>query len=340
MSRFWVELSGENAALARAEARAASEALGGREAPAEAPPAPPGVVTVELADADLALRLAGRVALAHRVLRPSPELTLPEAKAWAAGLGADGRSARWRPFGSAGAPIARTPLEELALAYRRGGGRIDLRRPERTVYCWPTAADGWVLGEEVAAVDRKSYERRRMPRLAYQRPVSLPPRRARVAMNLAHVRPGDRVVDPFVGTGALLAEAGLLGARISGLDRDAIMVRGALRNLSTLGLGAERLWVADASDAFEPPGGGAWDAVVTDPPYGRASSAGPEPPAALLARTLPSWAERLRPGGWLVVIVPAGAPEVELPGEWGPWEVYPDRVHRSLTREFRVRRRN
>jgi tRNA (guanine10-N2)-dimethyltransferase len=173
-----------------------------------------------------------------------------------------------------------------------------------------------------------------MPRLPFQRPVSLAPRLARVAANLARVRPGDRVVDPFVGTGALLLEAALLGARVSGVDRDPQMVKGAIRNLAHFGLEAEELVVADAAEALDRLDRSPFDAVLTDPPYGRASASHGEAPADLVARVLPLYAARSSPDGRLVVVLPGGADPV------GPPFVrvlsVPDRVHRSLTREFRV----
>jgi tRNA (guanine10-N2)-dimethyltransferase len=155
-----------------------------------------------------------------------------------------------------------------------------------------------------------------------------------VAANLARVRTGDRVVDPFVGTGALLLEAALLGARVTGVDRDDEMVRGALRNFAQVGRPADAFTVGDAADAFPAPGGVGWDAVLTDPPYGRASGSGGEPPSELLRRVLPRWAERVRAGGAVVVVVPGG--DDPLGEEWVRTVGVPDRVHRSLTREFRV----
>ena len=175
---------------------------------------------------------------------------------------------------------------------------------------------------------------RRMPRLPFRRPVSLPPRLGRAAANLARVREGSRVLDPFLGTGALLAEAGLLGAHLYGIDRDPEMVRGALRNLAHLGVGAEELIVGDAAEVeFEDPQV-RFDAVLTDAPYGRSSSTGGEPVRRLVQQVVPRWAHRLAPGGRVVLIVPKGSPEMSGIGRLVGCPAL--RVHRSLTREFRV----
>lgn len=147
------------------------------------------------------------------------------------------------------------------------------------------------------------------------------------------VRPGDRVVDPFVGTGALMAEAALLGARVTGVDVDAEMIRGATRNFAYLGVAAETWVVADAAelpsvgDPLVP-----LDALVTDVPYGRSSGTQGEPVADLLRRTLPLWAARLRPEGRIVIV--SSGPVDAVPAPWTPVRSVAVRQHRSLTRTF------
>ncbi|MFZ0698669.1 MAG: methyltransferase domain-containing protein, partial [Thermoplasmata archaeon] len=221
-----------------------------------------------------------------------------------------------------------------AQAFRRGGGHISLAHPDLRIWIaeGPEGPDRYL--EELASVDRARFETRRISRLPFQRPVGLDPRLARAAANLARIRPGDRVIDPFVGTAALLAEAGLLGARLYGIDIDPTMIRGALQNLAHLGIHAEELTVGDAGRLGTEAGVEPFDALLTDPPYGRASATGEEGGAALMARVLPVWASRVREGGRVVVIVPGGPDP--LPPPWGRVLSIPLRVHRSLTREFRV----
>lgn len=334
MSRVWVELSLENLALARAELAGAAASLGGHVADSADPPPTEGLVPVELPAGTNVQRLVARIALARRCLAPWPEMTVPRVLAQMGVEGGAGRSAAFRPIGGRGRADAGPELMAMAGAYIGGGGRIDLDRPARRF--WVSLEPGrspWVA-EEVGEIDRSATQERRMPNLPFRRPVSLPPRLAQAAANLGRIRPGDRVVDPFVGTGALLVEAGLLGARVSGVDLDPTMVRGALRNLAHFGLEAEQLVVGDAGTSFSPPGADGWDAVLTDPPYGRASGSGGEDPESLVRRVLPAWADRTRPGGRIVVVVPGG-PEI-LGAPWVCVESIPDRVHRSLTREFRV----
>ncbi|HTW40424.1 MAG TPA: RsmD family RNA methyltransferase [Thermoplasmata archaeon] len=331
MISAWVELSGEAPALAAAEAVAAAEALGGDAAP-DPSLGDVGLVGVRLPSDSTVPQLAARLALAHRCLRAlasGDEIgpTLERA-------GKGGGTAAVRRLGRPTSGATDGGVLGAGAAFKRGGGQIRLANPVHRYWLVDDLNGTDHLLEEGAAVDRRAVSDRRMPSLPFQRPVSLPPRFARAAANLARVRPGDRVVDPFVGTGALLAEAGLLGARLFGIDRDPEMVRGALRNLGHLGLAAEELIVGDAGTSeFRDPST-PFDAIVTDPPYGRASSTGGEGAREVVARVLPRWAERVRPGGRIVIVVPG---PIDVPGpEWTSVLRATVRVHRSLTREFRV----
>ena len=331
MRTVLVEISGESPALARAEVESAAEAMGGR--PTSAPSAlDPTLVRVELPEERSGRELAVRLGLARRCLevRSDPG-TVETAMAVAA---RDGGSVAVRRLGQPSSGGEDAGVLAAGRAFRSAGGRIDLGRPDRRFWLVGSGSAGDVLLEEVGATDRPATTGRRMPTLPFQRPVSLPPRLARAAANLARVRPGDRVLDPFLGTGALLAEAGLLGARLYGIDRDPQMVRGALRNLAHLGVTADELVVGDAGRVGFSSEGAPFDAILTDPPYGRASSTGGEAADAVAERVLSRWAGRVRPGGRVVVVTPG--PAYSPGSEWRAVLDVPVRVHRSLTREFRV----
>ena len=330
---FWVEPSLENPPLAEAEVAGAVRALGGerRESVLGRPSA---ILAVDLPGVPAALQLAARLAMARRVMRPWEERAVADVRARFEVEGQSRTSASLRPLSRPRAPLASGLLDKFAQRFRAGGGRIDLDAPARRFFLALESDESVWVAEELAPVDRASFARRRMPTLPFRRPVSLPPKLGRVAVNLAAVRPSDRVVDPFVGTGALLLEAALLGARVTGGVRDAEMVKGAVRNFAHHHLEFDSLTSADAGDAASRVEGARFDALVTDPPYGRSSGSGGEEPAALLARILPRWGERLRPGARMVVVVPGGPDPVPPP--WKRVVSVADRVHRSLTREFRV----
>ncbi|HYK92612.1 MAG TPA: RsmD family RNA methyltransferase, partial [Thermoplasmata archaeon] len=306
MTRFWVELSGENRPLALAELEGATRALGGAiSAPPDLPDSITGsFVAVDLAGRASATALADRLALAWMVVEPWPEEGAEEIAGRLVREGRRGRSAAFRPFGRPRGPVRSIPVARLADAYRRGGGSIDLTTPDQRFFIAESPGGRFHFAEEVGSVDRTAFERRRLPTFPFRRPVSLPPKLGRVAANLGAVRPGDRVLDPFVGTGALAAEAALLGARMSGVDVDATMVRGAIQNLAHVGLEFESITASDAAVAARDYSGPAFDALISDPPYGRSSGSRGEPPENLLERTIPAWAPAVRAGGRIVLVVP------------------------------------
>jgi tRNA (guanine10-N2)-dimethyltransferase len=331
--RVWVEPSGENLPLAAAEVDGVVAPTGGRVHGWESVGGN-DVLAVTLTDPEGPRRLADRLALARRVLLPSLAGPLEDLGARLRAEAVAHRSVCLRPLGRPTGGGSEGPIAALGAAYVEGGGTIDLDDPDRRLWVVETSPGRFVVAEEVGARGRSEFARRRMPQLPFQRPVSLPPRLGRVAVNLARLRSGDRVVDPFVGTGALMLEAALMGMHVSGGDRDPKMVRGAIENLTSMGCDFERLRVADAAETWRPVSGGEWDAVVTDPPYGRASGSAGESPESLVARTLPAWAQLVRPGGHVVVVQPGGPDP--LPPTWRRVNCIPDRVHGSLTREFRV----
>ncbi len=288
---------------------------------------------------ELAGTLAARLALGHRVLEPlGPAAGPAEAVASVEHDASEipGRGARFDWLGTP-PKDAEALRDRLVAGYRSAGGRLRLTRPE-VEFLLLFHAGRLSVARRLADVDRRSFSARRMPKLPFQRPVSLPPRLARAAVNLSRVRPGELVVDPFVGTGAMLLEAALLGARVVGVDRDPRMVQGALRNFAAFDRSPESLSAEDGESAaarFRP---GSVDALVTDPPYGRASSTRGEAADSLAARVLSAWAPTLRPDGRIVAVVPAGSAD-PLGTPWVRAIAIPHRVHRSLTREFRVYQR-
>lgn len=330
MIQVWVELSGESPDLALAELEGACAAVGGEgPSPGRARSSVSRGAEVTVPDRAAGRALAGRLALAYRVVgfqADRPPEPRPDEPA----------TFRWLGHGRGNAKDPETA--RFATAWTASGGRIDLEAPERRFWIRRTADGTTELGEELGAVDRGALLRRRISRLPFRRPVGLDPRLARVVVNLARVRPGDRVVDPFVGTGALLAEAALLGARVTGVDVDAEMIRGAGRNFAHLGLEAERWIVADAEDGAKSVDPATrFDSLITDVPYGRSSGTRGEEVPRLLRRALPSWAHMVRAEGRVVTV---SSEPVDPPGEgWRCERAVSVRQHRSLTRTFAVYRR-
>lgn len=109
---------------------------------------------------------------------------------------------------------------------------------------------------------------------------------------------GDRVWDPFCGSGAELVERARLGpCTLLGTDVDATALAAARQNLAAAGVTAT-LALADARTHAP----GSQDLVITNPPLGSRVQVDA---AALLGAALPGLARALAPNGRLVWITPA-----------------------------------
>ncbi len=133
-------------------------------------------------------------------------------------------------------------------------------------------------------------------------PLALNPKLARAMLNLARLKEGDRVLDPFCGSGSILIEAGLMGMDAFGTDRDREMLWGCRENLGYYGVEAT-LGEGDATDIRLEE----MDAIVTDPPYARASKMFERGLDQLYSEFLASAYKALKAGGFLVLSVPQGA---------------------------------
>ncbi len=122
-------------------------------------------------------------------------------------------------------------------------------------------------GELLAVRDTRSFYRRRPSIRPFFRSIALSVSLSRAMVNLARTKPGDIVLDPFAGTGSILLEAGLMGMKPVGVEIDWVLVHGAKRNLDYYKVDAI-LILGDSTVAMF----NRVDAIVTDPPYGRAAS--------------------------------------------------------------------
>lgn len=187
---------------------------------------------------------------------------------------------------------------------------------------------GWVDVEREAAFgDRAPTDR------PFFQPGSMDPALARALGNLAGARPGATIVDPMCGTGGLLLEGTLLGARMVGVDAQWKMARGSRENLGELAPeGAD--WEVVRGDARRLPlADDAADGLVVDVPYERQSAVAADDLNDLVEGALSAaldvapravvvadreWVDAARSAGWTVECV------------------HRRRVHRSLVRSIHV----
>src|SRR3989344_5760740 len=115
----------------------------------------------------------------------------------------------------------------------------------------------------------KNFLQRRAHLRPAPHPSSLDPRLARACINISGLKRGV-LLDPFCGSGGILIEAGKMRLRTGGFDLDELMLKRARKNLDHYGVTNTVLTQCDAIDAknydFH------IDAILTDVPYGKASS--------------------------------------------------------------------
>jgi len=209
----------------------------------------------------------------------------------------------------------------------------DLDRGENGPGNDTVCALGWLAAESV-----RDFGTRAPTDRPFFQPGSMDPLLARALANVAGAGPGRTLVDPMCGTGGVLIEAGLVGARAIGVDAQAKMARGAAANCRAYldgesPLGPTGPWATLQGDAARlPVPDDAADAVVFDAPYGRQSKVVGD--LADLVEGALSEARRIAPRAVMVADRPWSTPAREA-----GWEIeasFERRVHRSLTRHVLV----
>lgn len=213
----------------------------------------------------------------------------------------------------------------------RKGFRANLKNPD--VEFRLVLSERAVLGTLLSSIDRSAYEARNPQNKPFFHPGVLMPRVARTLTNLSGVKPGELFLDPFCGTAGILVEAGLVGARVIGIDAQEKLVLGAYMNLEAYKLD----YLLMEGDACRIPLKDCTiDAVVTDPPYGRSAAILAGSLEELYSGALAEIQRVLKPGGIAVVVSDKATLEYGEKAGLSVLEIYVQRVHRSLTRIITV----
>lgn len=177
-------------------------------------------------------------------------------------------------------------------------------------------------------------------RIAGRRPFSLPsamqPDFSRAMVNLAQARLGGRILDPFSGTGGIMIEAGLLGYETYGVELKEWIAEGALRNLKRYLPGGGFMIVGDARNpVFRD---NLFDAIVTDPPYGRSTTIPSPSIESLLGKFFEESIQLLKDRGRVVMASPMNVRLEDIAMNHGLklLEKHQARVHGSLVRKVVV----
>jgi tRNA (guanine10-N2)-dimethyltransferase len=211
---------------------------------------------------------------------------------------------------------------------------VDLTNPDHTIFLLITNEKVYV-SEQIAIIDRSFYEQRKAHLRPFFSPISLHPKIARALVNISQAKPGDVVLDPFCGTGGFLIEAGLMNMKVIGSDISEEMIAGAQKNLLSYPIHSFSMITADIASLPDLLSDRV-DAIVTDLPYGKATSTRGEEIHALHTRAIISIQQILKPGARAVIGSFSEDLKIKNYEQLDHIVSYPLRVHRSLTRWFHV----
>jgi len=213
------------------------------------------------------------------------------------------------------------------------GVKVNLENPEVEVYGVLTD-NVFILGKTLKVINRGFLIARKADLRPFFHPSVMNAVLARAMVNLARVKPGDVVLDPFCGPGGILIEAGLMGLKVRGADISERMVKGARANLSFFGVEDFEIVCGDARK-LDIRG---VDAIVTDPPYGKLASTRDSEPRKLIDEFLDVVRDYVKPRGYVCMASPHWFNIEKMIVEHGYKLVESHRcyVHRGLTRKVVV----
>lgn len=252
--------------------------------------------------------------------------------------------------------IGKLPKEDLTEVKNRiirkfldSNGKVNVKSPDVELMLF--VGTELYLAKKILNIHRSAFETRKPQLRPFFAPISLHPRLARCLVNLAGLHKNELLLDPFCGTGGILLEAGLMGNTVFGADIDPKMITGTKKNLLHWGINDFTIIKADinelpdqftSSDSNYNSENGASvqpAAIVTEPPYGRATTTAGEPIESLLARAFRIFNKILKPNGRVVISLP-DLKFKELANEYFELvNMFKIHVHRSLTKYILVLQR-
>ncbi len=191
------------------------------------------------------------------------------------------------------------------------------------------------LGLRIIKIPKKHFFDLKPHKRPFFYPGSMSPKLARCMVNLTMVKRGERLLDPFCGTGGILLEAGIIGARVVGTDIDYKMVKGTIKNLKYCNISDYQVFKADVRKLELPY---QVDAVATDPPYGISASTQGEESYRLCEEALVSLENLVKDDGRICMATPHYMDITEFVGgtKFKIIEQHHIRMHKSLTRVISV----
>lgn len=209
---------------------------------------------------------------------------------------------------------------------------VDLNNPNIELRFIITDSKVYV-GTKLFKINRTQFEERKVQNRPFFSPISLHPRLARSLVNISCIKKDEELLDPFCGTGGILLEAGLIGVKVIGNDIEEKMIQGSKETLDFYKLKNYKLFSSDIGDIknhvdFV-------DSIVTDLPYGKATTTKGEDIEKLYMRTFEVFTEILKEKKKAVVGL-SDKKWVKTYKHLKLKDIYKFRSHKSLTRYFVV----
>jgi tRNA (guanine10-N2)-dimethyltransferase len=213
---------------------------------------------------------------------------------------------------------------------RTTGARVHLENPDTRVLVL-AMSDRVLICMSKESQLRGQLRRRRPGKKPFFHPSMMNALLARTMCNLARVMPNETVLDPFCGGGGILCESVYIGAKSIGLELNWRLLKGASMNLASIQYSDYSLVQGDARCS---PIRNCHH-VVTDPPYGRASSTRGEKAVRLVTALFENAEETVLPGGSMCTCHSSGMGIPEVIRQLGFEIEYQIRfrVHSGLVRE-------
>ena len=215
--------------------------------------------------------------------------------------------------------------------------RVNLKKPKSLIRVVAFEDVVYVAIERIK-LNKKHFEETKPHKRPFFYPGSMSPKLARCMVNLARVKEGQLVLDPFCGTGGILIEAGIIGCKVVGSDIYWKMKNGTAVNLEHYGITDYRTFNLDVRELkmYEKVA-----AVVTDPPYGISTTTGDVDGENIIKEFYKSIYDNMRDDAYLCMASPHFIDLKPMVDEVGfeIVEQYEIKMHRSLTRIITVIRK-
>lgn len=223
-------------------------------------------------------------------------------------------------------------VKTLAEVYTKNR-TVNLTKPDLEVRVLITDTKVYV-GLKIAEVDRSQFDKRRVQYRPFFSPISLHPKLARALVNLSNIKKNETLLDPFCGTGGILLEAGLIGAKVIGTDIEEKMIDGCKKTLDVYRIKKYELFCSDVGSIHKYIAN--IDAIVTDLPYGKSTTTKGENLNQLYDRAFISTSNVLKKEK--IAVVGLSDKDMITIGEkhFSLLKKHEFRVHGSLTRYFAV----